>query len=402
MALTPDHLNAVAERYSEDKQSLDPMSQAALKGMGYHTVSYQLASSPYDSQMEIPQRSLGEMLMRIYAQDFSGAAEEDTLSATQLVTKGTSLVPTDAPAEYGVLPKDDTARDACGVTDALSMLLRPGYKTIEDLVPSDWSGHIPLMFALAELIKPRRYVELGTLRGASFFAYAQAVRDCGFESDAVAISPWAVEERRADEFRNVFEDFAFIAQKYAEFAGFLRLTPDEALPRFANGSIDLLNLDGYCTYESLNSALRNWLPKLSDSGVILVHDIHAHGGDFGVWRVWDELQSQYPSLSFRHAQGLGVACVGSKTPKELLTLAAAAKIDTSLRTLLQEHFERLGALSAELFSRRYDMARLDMRGAAEAAQTEELTWAKQELATARAEADELRELVKGGLQRAVG
>ena len=69
---------------------------------------------------------------------------------------------------------------------------------------------------------------------------------------------------------------------------------------------------------------------------------------------------------------------------------------------MQEHFERLGAMSAELFSRRFDMARLDMRGAAEAAQIEELTSLKHELATARAEADDLRALVGKEAQRAAG
>ena len=402
IALTPDHLNAVAERYSEEKSSFDPLSQTALKEMGYATVSYSLAAASDDGLSELPKRSLGETLMRLYAQDFSGAADEDSLSATQLVTKGTSLVRADVFAEYRALSASEEEPDACDMIGALSRLLRPGYKSIDDLVPSDWSGHIPFMFALADLIKPRRYVELGTLRGASFFAYAQAVREGGFESEAIAISPWAVEETRADEFRNVFEDFAFIARKYSDFAGLLRMAPDQALHRFSDGSIDLLNLDGFCTYESLSRTLQDWVPKLSNTGVILVHDIHAYGGDFGLWRIWEELQSQYPTLTFRHAQGLGVACVGSKAPKELRVLAEAARSNTALGTLLQEHFERLGALSAELFSRRYDMARLDMRGAAEAAQTEELTWTKQELATARAEADELRELVKGGLQRAVG
>lgn len=402
MALTPDHLNAVADRYSEGKSSLDPLSHAALKEMGYETVSHSLATTSDEGPLGPKKRSLGEMLMRLYAQDFSDAAEEDSLSATQLATQGTSLVRAHAFAEYEVLSAIEGEQDTPGVTAALSTLLRPGYKSMDDLVPSDWSGHIPFMFALADLIKPRRYVELGTLRGASFFAYAQAVREGDFESEAIAISPWAVEDSRAEEFRNVFEDFAFIARKYADFSGFLRMATDQALHRFADGAIDLLNLDGFCTYESLSKTLQDWMPKLSNRGVILIHDIHAHGGDFGVWRVWDELQSQHSTLTFRHALGLGVACVGSNVPEELRVLAESAKSDTSLRTLLQEHFERLGALSAELFSRRYDMERLDMRGATEAAQTEELTWAKQELATARAEADELRELVKGGLQRAVG
>ena len=150
------------------------------------------------------------------------------------------------------------------------------------------------------------------------------------------------------------------------------------------------------------ATLAEWRPKLSDRGVVLLHDIHAHGGDFGVWRIWDELQAAYPTLAFRHAEGLGIACLGKKVSPELLTLAKAVKEDRALLTFLQEHFERQGAMSAELFSRRYDMDRMEMRGAAEAAVNEELSLTKQELAAARAEAEELRAMLGQEVQRAAG
>lgn len=401
-ALTPEHLNAVADRYSEDKPQLQPISHLGLAAMGYETVSYRLAESADAAVPDLPERGLGEVLMRLYAQDFTDAAEEDRTGVVQLVTEGGRLRRTERHAEYDSLPKTGKTAPAGNVTDILSALFRPGYRAIEDLVPSDWAGHIPFMFSLVDLIRPRRYVELGTLRGASFFAFAQAARDSGLETQAIAISPWAVEPERAEDYEGVFEDFTFIARKYDDFAGYLRLAPDEALHRFADGSIDVLKLDGFCGYDGLAATLADWRPKLSDRGVVLLHDIHAHGGEFGVWRIWDELQAAHPTLAFRHAQGLGVACLGAKVPSALLTLAQAAGRDPALQTLLQEHFERQGAMSAELFTRRFDMARLDMRGAAEAAQTEELTQVKQELAAVRAEAEELRAMMQEGVRRAIG
>ena len=269
-------------------------------------------------------------------------------------------------------------------------------------MPSDWNGHIPFMLALAGLQRPRRYVELGTLRGASFFALAQAVRQGGFPCEALAVSGWAVEPERAGEFHNVYEEFQFLARKYADFAASLRMAPEDAALRFSDGSIDLLHLDGFYTYEGLTETLETWLPKLSETGLLLVHDIHAHGGDFGVWRVWQDLSARYPTLEFRHAQGLGLAMIGEQASPDLVRLAKEARRNPALQTLLQEHFERMGALSSELFSRRYDMARMDQTAAAAAAQAEEVTWLKQELATARAEVEDLRGLVQGGLHRAAG
>ena len=401
-ALTADHLNAVADRYSEDKPRLRPVGQAKLIEMGYEKVTYRLAQNTDTALPKLPERGLGEVLMRVYAQDFSNAAEEDSASVVQLVTEGQKLRRAERSAEYDALPITRKTAPAGSVIDALSALFRPGYRAIEDLVPSDWAGHIPFMFSLVDLIKPRRYVELGTLRGASFFAFAQAAKDSGIETEAIAVSPWAVEPDRAEEYAGVFEDFAFIARKYDRFAGYLRLAPNEAVHRFADGSIDLLKLDGYCGYEGLAATLAEWRPKLSDRGVVLLHDIHAHGGDFGVWRIWDELQAAYPTLAFRHAEGLGIACLGKKVSPELLTLAKAVKEDRALLTFLQEHFERQGAMSAELFSRRYDMDRMEMRGAAEAAVNEELSLTKQELAAARAEAEELRAMLGQEVQRAAG
>ena len=258
------------------------------------------------------------------------------------------------------------------------------------------------MLGLAGLTAPRRYVELGTLRGTSFFAFAQAARHLELDTEAIAVSAWAVEPDKADTYRNAFEDFQFLARKYGELASFLRQGHEAAAKRFAEGSVDLLHVDGFCEYDGAKSALDLWLPKLSSRGVLLLHDINAHGGSFGVWRLWDEIKKSYPSFEFRHAEGLGVACIGEDAPPALLTLAKANKKDAAIATLFQEHFQRMGMLSAELFSRRFDMQRMEMRGGAEGAVTEELSWLRQEAASARAEAEDLRELLQRNLPRAAG
>ena len=168
------------------------------------------------------------------------------------------------------------------------------------------------------------------MRGASFLAFSQAARAHDLQAEAIAISPWAVEEDRAEEFQGVFEAFTFLVRKYDDFASYLRMAPMDALHRFEDGSVDLLSLDGFCAYEELERTLDGWLAKLSDRGVLLLHDTQAHGGDFGVWRIWDELQARFPTLSFRHAEGLGVACVGKHVAPDLVTLAEAVQDDPAL------------------------------------------------------------------------
>ncbi|NNE79002.1 MAG: glycosyltransferase [Silicimonas sp.] len=400
-SLTADHLNAVIDRYSEPKDAILPLSKSELLAAGYQQATYNLAWA--DPGLSAPEsRPLGEQLMRILAVDYSKAASQDTLSATRLKTNGTALVRAEVGPEYCPLPRKRKASKRTATNDALKDLMRASYRDIDDLVASDWSGHIPFMFAVAALCKPRRYVELGTLRGASFFAFGQAVLQGGFASEAIAVSSWAVESERSEDFQNVYEDFLFLARKYADFSGHLRMGQEQAQHRFAKGSIDLLHLDGFYDYDGLKVVLDDWMPKLSNSGMLMLHDIHVHEGDFGVWRIWEELVAEHPTIEFRHSQGLGLACIGSEAPEPLMELARATRSDPALQTMLQEHFSRMGAMSSELFSRRYDMARLEMRSAAEGAQAEELTWLRQELASARSEADDLREMVQRRLSRAAG
>ena len=394
--LSKDHLNAMAMNYSEPKDGLSPVSHDGLAKLGYVTDRICPAQVPF-SVPDVALRPIGESLIRIYGEDYADGASDDTPGTTCLALHGSRLCRLDERREYAALPASRKEDGPADLTCALNRLMQASYQEIEDLTPSDWCGHVPFMFALTGLLQPRRFVDIGTLRGTGFFACMQIAKD--IDCEGIAISPWAVEESRAAEFASVFEDFQFLARKYADKAAMLRLQAPEALSRFDDGSIDLLHIDGLSRYEDATSMVDAWLPKLSDRGVLLMHDVHAYHGEFGVWRLWDEMAGSYPCIDLRHDQGLGMACVGEAVPSSLREIAVAFRKDADLRTLLQQHFEALGRLSAELFARRYDMAQLEMRGAAEGAQTEEISWLQQELAAVRAEAEDLREMVKGGLRR---
>src|SRR6267142_4762167 len=117
------------------------------------------------------------------------------------------------------------------------------------LVPSAWAGHLPFAMFLVEILRPRRIVELGTFSGVSYCGLCQAVSELEIDCECYAVDNW-----KGDPQSGFFgpEIFAELKQHhdplYGRFSTLLQSTFDEALDQFAEGSIDLLHIDGYHTY----------------------------------------------------------------------------------------------------------------------------------------------------------
>ena len=71
----------------------------------------------------------------------------------------------------------------------------------------------------------------------------------------------------------------------------------------------------------MNNDYRTWLPKLSPRGIILFHDTNVRNRDtFGVYKLWDEISTQYVSFHFLHGCSLGVIAVSHNYPARLVDL----------------------------------------------------------------------------------
>ena len=180
------------------------------------------------------------------------------------------------------------------------------------VAPRSWAGHIPFAFWLVEALRPRLVVELGTHSGNSYCAFLQAIAAAGVDARAFAVDTWRGDEQAGHYDETVHAELAaYHDPRYGSFSTLLRMRFDEALPRFADRSIDLLHIDGLHTDEAVRHDFETWLPKLSDRGVVLLHDTAERRPDFGVWRLFGELSSRYPAFAFAHSHGLGVLYVGS-------------------------------------------------------------------------------------------
>jgi hypothetical protein len=156
-----------------------------------------------------------------------------------------------------------------------------------------------------------------------------------------AIDTWKGDQQAGFYDDTVFQNLScFIQSRYGAFAELVRLSFDEALSCFNEGSIDFLHIDGLHTYEAVKSDFENWLPKLSDRAVVLFHDTNVRQDDFGVWKLWDDIRQRYPSFEFLHGHGLGVAAVGKNVPTPIAKLV---EMEESMRYVIQDRFAQLGA-----------------------------------------------------------
>ena len=209
------------------------------------------------------------------------------------------------------------------------------------LTTSSWVQHLPFGMTLIDLLQPGIFVELGTHYGVSYCGFCQAVQALGTGTACYAVDNWQGDEHTGAYEEQVYEKLRQHHDvRYGEFSRLLKMNFDDALPYFADSSIDLLHIDGYHTYEAVRHDFETWLPKLSERAIVLIHDINERDRQFGVWRYWDELRDRYPTFAMLHEHGLGVVAVGTQASAALAPLFEAVPEE---QAHLREFFFRLGS-----------------------------------------------------------
>lgn len=222
-------------------------------------------------------------------------------------------------------------------------LIRPAMlRPIRLSQPYAWAEHIPFSYWIVAKHQPEVIVELGSHSGNSYLSFCQAVSALGLSTRCFAIDTWKGDEHAGWYGEEIYKALAeYHDAHYSAFSRLVRATFDDALPYFSDHSIDLLHIDGLHLYDAVKHDFESWIDKVSDRGIILMHDTNVRENNFGVFRVWEEVRNSFPHFEFLHGHGLGVLGVGSSVGPQIKELFAA-RLEMNSCNRVRETFAQFG------------------------------------------------------------
>jgi hypothetical protein len=186
---------------------------------------------------------------------------------------------------------------------------------------SAWIGHIYFVNYLISIIKPKIFVELGIHYGFSYYNICRTLQILKQEDeDFITSKAFGFDWFKGDQHVKIDETDEINIEKYvrdnnfkfSHFSEIIKKKFDDAVSDFEDNSIDLLHIDGQHFYEDVSNDFNKWKKKLSDKSVVIFHDTIIKTKNFGVYKFWNEIKNDYPSINFEHSCGLGVIFYGKK------------------------------------------------------------------------------------------
>lgn len=212
------------------------------------------------------------------------------------------------------------------------------------IVESAWLEHAPFAQWIVAALRPSTVVELGTHNGFSFFTFCETAKRLGIDSKFYAIDTWQGDDHAGFYGDEIHADVLAVKESdYDDSAVLLRGYFSDFVDTFADGSIDLLHIDGRHAYDDVKEDFESWIPKVAEHGVVLFHDTAVFDRGFGVHQYFAELGATYPTLGFDHGSGLGVLSVGTPAP-EVASLFSASPAEAD--RIREFYAERGAAVSA--------------------------------------------------------
>ena len=206
---TADWFNGMISRYGEPLNGIEPVNIADEEwrvkispGPAASNLAFSVASlaNTIDADARQPWTELVTVDGAILRADM---IEQDIILRPQpICSDGESYE-----GSFSLLPSENGESPASFDDNQIAEAISRAFLPIKTLVPSAWTDHTPFLFALFSLIRPRRYVEIGTHHGMSFFAACQAADQLGIGTQCIAVDGWLGDEHAGFYESAIFEKF---------------------------------------------------------------------------------------------------------------------------------------------------------------------------------------------------
>ena len=175
--------------------------------------------------------------------------------------------------------------------DELPLVSQASYWLPDLVLELAWLEHAPIAFWLTAALRPRSVVELGVHRGFSYFAFCQTVRRLELDTHCFAVDHWIGDAHAGFYGAEVYRDVCRHNRRYADFSR--RSARTSRRQPHVRQRCDRSPAYRRLPYLSGGTArFRDLAAKLSERGVVLLHDTAEYRKDFGVYLLRDELRQR--------------------------------------------------------------------------------------------------------------
>ncbi|MCE6967246.1 hypothetical protein [Cereibacter sphaeroides] len=228
------------------------------------------------------------------------------------------------------LVADSMALDTASPRAASALFWRARYLQEAAILP-----HLPFIFWLSSILRPRSYVETGMTEAVSYFAVCQTMDK--ISPDGVCTGIW----RRVGENSGVIPERVHWrnTELYTEFSNIVVESPAKVAANIRDGSVDLLLVN----LQDGDTLVKDWTSKLSECAVVLLHGTRLpEFSDTSSAAMLRDLGALYPTIHFEEGDGLSVLLWGPERREQLLGLADLTS-ETPGYSDVRQVFRRLGA-----------------------------------------------------------
>ena len=197
-------------------------------------------------------------------------------------------------------------------------------------VDSTWKGHEYFAQWLVQELDPKVTVEIGTYKGFSAYWLAKNNNGTVYTID--------IEDYGAEENLSELDNVVFLTDG------------SEETVKIWTDKIDLLHIDGNHTTECVQHDLTQWLQRMNENGVVLMHDVFTNAWlqpftEFMNIRILDQKGANLRKRIFLNNEGLGILTFNDdlimKIDEKYKTLIVSDHSMANIVNFINYHSKRL-------------------------------------------------------------